>query len=171
MPEKLAQLGRHGWYWAGLVLLGLAFEAVALYYQYMRAEYPCVMCIHVRIWFAALVIMALVVWALRQVRWMAVLGNVLLVLIAGGLLERAWQLLGVERGFIVSECGFDLGLPAWFRPDEWWPAVFRVEDTCGYTPELLFGITMAEALLVFSAMLLLLGVLMLVAQLKCPGPK
>lgn len=165
MIDKLASFGRSGAYWAGLVVLGLAFEAVALYYQYVREEYPCVMCIHVRIWFAALVIMALLVWLARNIRFVPLLGQLLLVLIAGGLLERAWQLLGVERGFIISECGFDLGLPAWFRLDEWLPSIFRVEDTCGYTPELLFGVTMAEALLVFAAVLLLAGAVMLAALL------
>jgi len=35
--------------------------------------------------------------------------------------------------------------------------LFRVEASCGYTPELIFGITMAEALIVFSAAFLLIS--------------
>ena len=38
-------------------------------------------------------------------------------------------------------------------------------EPCGYTPELLFGITMAEALVVFSTLLLTLGAVMTVITL------
>lgn len=170
MLERLAQFGRSRRYWALLAIMGLAFEAVALYFQYVREEYPCVMCIHVRLWFAALVILALVMLLLPRLRAVVAAGHALTLLVAAGLLERSWQLLGVERGFIISECGFDLGLPAWFRPDDWLPSVFRVENTCGYTPELLFGVTMAEALLVFSALFLLLGLAMLFAAMTAMRP-
>jgi hypothetical protein len=36
----------------------------------------------------------------------------------------------------------------------------QVETTCGYTPELLFGITMAESLIVASAVFVLLSIAM-----------
>jgi len=38
-------------------------------------------------------------------------------------------------------------------------------EPCGYTPELLFGVTMAEALVVFSIGLLALGVVMTIVTL------
>ena len=60
-------------------------------------------------------------------------------------------------GFVFSDCGFDLGLPAWLAIEEWLPWLFRVEASCGYTPELIFGITMAEALMVLSVLLLLVS--------------
>jgi disulfide bond formation protein DsbB len=46
---------------------------------------------------------------------------------------------------------------------EWFPALFKVWEACGYTPELLFGITMAEALLVMSASLVLVSFMLTVA--------
>ncbi|MDH5485720.1 MAG: disulfide bond formation protein B, partial [Gammaproteobacteria bacterium] len=71
--------------------------------------------------------------------------------------------------FIFGDCGFDTGLPAWFAVDQWLPWMFRVETSCGYTPELMFGITMAEALLVFSGVLLLLS--LAVAWVSLARPK
>ena len=84
--------------------------------------------------------------------------HLLIVLIAVGLVDRSYQLLGTERGFVFGDCGFDLGLPVWFAIDQWLPSVFYVQTACGYTPELIFGITMAEALMVFSVVLLLVSI-------------
>ena len=150
MFEKLAIIGKSAWYWLALVLIGLSFEGVALYYQYVLEEPPCVLCIHVRLLVLALVLIALAALFLRLFKWPNVLAHLLTVLVAIGLLERSYQLLGTERGFTVGDCGFDLGLPDWLAVDTWFPALFQVQTTCGYTPELLFGITMAEALIVIS---------------------
>jgi disulfide bond formation protein DsbB len=86
---------------------------------------------------------------------MNVIANLSTLLIAVGLTELSYRLLGTERGFIFSDCGLDLGLPAWLAIDEWVPWLYRVETLCGYTPELFFGITMAEMLIVMSCILLL----------------
>jgi disulfide bond formation protein DsbB len=91
-------------------------------------------------------------------------------LLMGGMLERSWQLLGTERGWIFGSCNMDAGLPAWFALDRWFPAVFEVKDACGYTPELLFGVTMAEALLLFSLTLTLLAAGLMVISLL-PGSR
>ena len=88
---------------------------------------------------------------------MSSLAHLSVVFIAVSLTERSYQLLGTERGFVFSDCGFDLGLPAWFAIEEWLPWLFRVETSCGYTPEIVFDITMAEALMVMSVGLLLLS--------------
>ena len=85
---------------------------------------------------------------------MNVLANISTVLVALSMSERAYQLLGTERGFVFSDCGFDLGLPAWLALDEWLPWLFRVQTTCGYTPEIVFGFTIAESLMVLSILLL-----------------
>jgi disulfide bond formation protein DsbB len=57
------------------------------------------------------------------------------------------------------------GLPDWFALDVWFPKLFKVWEPCGYTPELLFGITMAEGLLVFSVVMVLVTVTLTIATL------
>jgi len=165
MLDKLTGIGNSRLYWLAWALTGISMEAVALFYQYVLDEMPCVLCIQVRLWVMALIMLALLVLLLHRLVFMPVLGHLLTVGIAAGLLDRSWQLLGTERGFLVGECGFSLGLPAWFTPDTWFPALFQVETSCGYTPEILFGVTMAEALIVASALFMLVGVVMTVAAI------
>lgn len=164
MFTKLAIIGKSVWYWLALVLIGLSFEGVALFYQHVLDQMPCVLCIHVRILVLALMLVALAALFLRHCKWPNALAHLLTVLVAAGLLERSYQLLGTERGFTFSDCGLDLGLPDWLALDVWFPAVFQVQTTCGYTPELLFGITMAEVLIVFSAVFVLVSFAMTLAS-------
>ena len=96
---------------------------------------------------------------------MNAVANLFIVFIAVGITERSYQLLGTERGFIFSDCGFDLGLPAWFPIEEWLPWLYRVETLCGYTPEIAFGITMAEMLTVMSGLLLLVSCAVFLASI------
>jgi len=157
MKQFLINLSMQRRYWAVLVLIGLAQEAVALYYQYALDEWPCVLCIHIRIWVMAFVLLGIVAFFCTQSRLAMRTAHGLTVLIMAGLLERSWRVLAVERGWIFGDCEMDLGMPAWFALDKWIPTLFEVQTSCGYTPFLLFGITMAEVLLVFSASLLIIS--------------
>ena len=143
-------------YWSGLILLGLALEAAALYYQYVLDEWPCVICIHIRIWIFGFILVAIVALFCVQSRTaMRVLHGLNLVMMLG-FLERSYQVLAVERGWVFGDCDMELGMPAWFALDKWFPAIFEVKTSCGYTPYILFQISMAEILLVLSALLTLL---------------
>jgi len=168
MLDKLANIGKSGFYWLALALIALSFESVALFYQYVLEEMPCVLCIQVRLWMMALIMVALLMLLLHRLRFMSVAGHMLTVVIAAGLLERSYLLLGTERGFVFGDCGFALGLPDWFAPDKWFPALFEVQASCSYTPELLFGITMAEVLIVVSAVFMLVSLAMTVAAIARP---
>jgi disulfide bond formation protein DsbB len=117
----------------------------------------------------ALILIALVAVFIRGFQWLNATTHLLTVLVAAVLLERSWQLLGTERGFTFSDCGMDLGLPSWLAVDSWFPAIFQVHTSCGYTPELLFGITMAEVLIVFSTLLVLLTLALTVAAFMNMG--
>jgi disulfide bond formation protein DsbB len=130
-------------------------EAVALTYQHVLEYLPCVLCIHVRIWVLGFILLALLAIWVRSSRPLLITAHLLNTLIMVGLLERAWLLLGTERGTVEGSCEMDLGFPGWFALDVWFPRMFRVWEPCGYTPELLFGITMAEALVVFSVVMVL----------------
>ncbi len=159
MLKVLNRLADNKYYWLALMLLSLLFEAVALFYQYGLNYGPCILCIHVRIIVMLVFIVALLGLLLRQSRMGLLLINIVITGLWGWLLERSYMLLGIERRFLVGNCGFDSGLPAWFQIDQWFPFMFGIQESCGYTPVLLFGITMAEALLVMSVALLVLSII------------
>lgn len=162
----LQRLAHSRWYWFVLMTAGLSMLAVALGYQYLFKEQPCVLCIHVRLWISLIVLFAAAgLWLYKS----AILNSILhlfMLLTAVGLAERSYQLLGVERRFIFGDCSFDLGLPTWFAIDQWLPALYRAETACGYTPVLFFGITMAEALMVISVLFIIVSLVMFLASLK-----
>ncbi|VAW64265.1 Periplasmic thiol:disulfide oxidoreductase DsbB, required for DsbA reoxidation [hydrothermal vent metagenome] len=157
MLDKINLASNSRWYWIFLLFTGITLEASALFYQYVLGEPPCVLCIHVRIWVLGMVSLSLLALILRKFKAGLLAAHILMTLIMTGLFERSYQLLGVERGFIFGSCSMDSGLPPWFSLDSWLPYVFKIWAACGYTPELLFGITMAEALIVLSAVLFLIS--------------
>ncbi len=159
--DKISQSAR---YWLLHGFIAISFLATALYYQYVLETLPCVLCIQIRFLVSMLLFASLAGFFLRKNRWGRVFTNLSVLVVAVSLSERSYQLLGTERGFVFGDCGFNPGFPDWFAIDSWLPWLFRVETSCGYTPELLFGITMAEALMVFSVMLLLSSTLILLAS-------
>ena len=150
MMTFLTQLSRQRRFWAALVAIGIALEAAALYYQYVLDEWPCVVCIHIRIWIAGFVLLGIVALCVPPSRWSSRIFHGINLGLMIGLLERSWQVLAIERGWVFGDCSMDLGMPAWFALDRWLPAVFEVQTTCGYTPLVLLNISMAEVLFLFS---------------------
>jgi len=163
MLKTPAEIGTRAWYWLLLIVLGLLLEGVALFYQYALDYGPCVLCIHARIWVLGFILAALSGLFVRRSRIGRIFAHVLTAVMAAGLLERSWKAVGVERGTVEGSCSMDSGLPYWFALDEWFPLLFKVWEPCGYTPELMFGISIAEALVVISVAMLLLGLTMTVA--------
>ena len=155
--NQLNNIAHSRWYWLSLIVVGTSLLIAALIYQHVLDEMPCVACIHVRLWISLLVLIALLGLFTCHSRWPNFFANLAVVGTAIALTERSYLLLGTERGFIFADCGFSLGLPGWFAIDEWLPWLYRIETSCGYTPELIFGITMAEALIVLSVVLLLIS--------------
>lgn len=164
MKELLLNLSTQRRYWAALILIGAALEGGALYYQYVLDEWPCVLCIHVRIWVAAFMLLAMVAIFCTNSIVATRFAHFLNVGIMVGLLERSWRVLAIERGWIFGDCDMDLGMPAWFALDKWIPALFEVQTSCGYTPLILFDITMAESLVVISALMLILSAAVFIAS-------
>lgn len=163
--KQLGAVSRSRWYWLVLITGGVFLITVALYYQYAQDELPCTLCIHVRLWISLFIIVSVTGLLIRNYKVSNTLAQLSIVLIAGALIERSWQLIGTERGFLPGTCSFDLGLPAWFVIEEWLPWLFRVETTCGKTPEILLGITMAEMLMALSALLTIASICMFLALL------
>lgn len=164
MHSWLIDLSRQRRYWLLLLLFGIALEGSGLYYQYALDEWPCVLCIHVRMLVFAFVLLALLALFCTDSRATMRLLHGANSLVMLWLVERSWQVLAVERGWVFGECDMELGMPAWFALDKWLPSVFEVQTACGYSPLLLFGITMAEALLVISVLLLIISAILFVTS-------
>ncbi len=147
MLNLLATLSRSRIYWFLVLLACLTMEGTALYYQYGLDYGPCVLCVQVRAWLLGLALVALVMLFLPA---FAFLGQFLSLLLASGLLYTSWRTLGIERGTIIDSCTMDAGFPDWLPLQRWLPQVFEPWEPCGYTPELPFGITMAEGLVVIG---------------------
>ncbi len=164
MKEFLLNLSTQRRYWAALMLIGAALEGGALYYQYVLDEWPCVLCIHVRIWVAAFMLLAMIAIFCTNSIVATRVAHFLNIGIMIGLLERSWKVLAVERGWIFGDCDMDLGMPAWFALDKWIPSLFEVQAACGYSPLILFDITMAELLVVISALMLIMSAAVFIAS-------
>jgi disulfide bond formation protein DsbB len=139
--------------WYSLLFISTFLELTALYYQYILDFPPCVICIHVRLWVAVIWLLSLIGLAIPASKALRATLLTSVLLCFSALIERSWQLLGTERGFIFGSCNFDIGLPNWLAVDKWLPFLFKVETSCGYTPTIIAGVTMAEALLVLSSVL------------------
>lgn len=131
-----------------LLAFCIALEGAALFYQYVLHYYPCVLCIHVRIIVAAVAIVLVIQLVGFNLDWLRRITTVVLIVLSVWMVERAWQLLATERGWTLGECNMELGFPNWLALDQWFPAMFKIHEPCGYTPDIIFGITMAEVLLV-----------------------
>ena len=162
MMQFLKVLSQQRGYWLALAFIGISLEATALYYQYALDEWPCVLCIHIRIWIAALIVIALLGLLLNRSKMISRALHILTVITMIGFVERSWQVLAVERGWVFGDCSMDLGMPSWFALDKWLPSIFEVQTSCGYTPLILFNITMAEILLLVSLLLLIASSISLV---------
>jgi disulfide bond formation protein DsbB len=162
--QLLKQLSQGKLYWVLLLVLGLSMEAVALYYQYVLDEWPCVLCIHVRIWVSGFIVLSVLALILNPTGWLTRVFHLINTVLMIGFVERSWQTLAVERGWIFGDCNMESGLPNWFALDQWFPALFEVKTSCGYTPYVIFEISTAEILMVASVGLLLLSLLLLVVH-------
>jgi len=163
MKNVLATFAQSKKYWAFILILSLAFETVALYYQYVLDEWPCVLCIHIRIWIAGIILVAIAALLTKSGTWLSRGLHLINTIVMIGFVERSWQVLAVERGWIFSDCNMESGLPNWFALDKWFPVLFEVKTSCGYTPLIVAKISMAEILMVTSAGLLVLSILLLLS--------
>jgi disulfide bond formation protein DsbB len=135
-----------------------------LYYQYAFDEWPCVVCIQIRLWNAGLIVVSALALLLQRFKSTFPIFHLLNSIIMVGFVERSWQVLAVERGWIFGDCSMDLGLPSWFAIDKWFPTLFEVQTTSGYTPLLIAKITMTEVLMDSSTLFLVASLALIVAS-------
>lgn len=166
MFSTLACINRSSYFWIAMIFACLSMESIALYYQYMLDYGPCVLCVQIRAWVMAILLASVFGLLMRKNRIALIIINLVSLSFAAGMLERAYMTLGIERGFVEGSCTLNSGFPSWLALDKWLPEIFEPWEACGYTPELLFGITMAEGLIVLAAGLVILMLVMLTASLK-----
>jgi disulfide bond formation protein DsbB len=166
MLNTLTCFVRSQWYWLAMIFTGLAMEGIALYFQYGLDYGPCVLCIHVRIWVMAFILLGVIGLVCRNSRPLSIIISALTVIAAIGLSERSWMTFAIERNLIEGSCTMGAGLPDWFALDQWLPSIFEPWELCGWTPELLFGITMAEGLLLTSALAILITIFTTVTLIR-----
>nr|CAA6827997.1 MAG: Disulfide bond formation protein DsbB [uncultured Thiotrichaceae bacterium] len=168
MLKKLTELNRSAWFWITLIVLCFAQEAVALYYQYVLHYDPCMLCVHIRAWVMAIMLLAILGLFLRNSRIGLVITNLLMLSAAGGMLERAYMTLGTERGWVDGSCGdLESGYPTWLPLDQWWPAMFQPLEACGLTPWLIQQVmSMADALMLLSGGLVLVMLVLFLNSIR-----
>ena len=153
----LSRFLRSRWYWLTLVLFGIALLSVALYYQYALGDEPCQVCIHARLWVVAFTLIALIMLIMPHITLARVVGNLAVFIAGAGLFERARYLYRLENGIGDGSCQFQLGMPDWFAVDRWMPWLFEVRNLCSFTPEMLFGFSMAETLMAVGVLISLMA--------------
>lgn len=164
--KKIQKMLMTAGFWGFFIIIGVLLESIALYYQYGLNEPPCVLCIHFRLLVAGLIVIGFVGLGLRQQHWGRVIASLGILLLSIAMLERAYQLVGTERGFVIGECSMSLGLPQWLAIDQWMPWLFGVQTTCGYTPIIAWNISMAESLMAMAIVLCLSAIVMLFVALQ-----
>ena len=164
--SSLTNLLQSRWYWAVVAALGFMLLAVALYYQYALGDEPCQVCIHARLWVVAFTLIALIELVIPQTSPVRVAGNVGVIIAGAGLFERARYLYRLENGVGDGSCQFQLGMPDWFAVDRWMPWLFEVRNLCSFTPEMLFGLSMAETLMALGAGVCLVAICTAVLDLR-----
>ena len=153
MIQTLSRLPQSRNWWLFLLVFCVALEVAALYYQYVLDYLPCVLCIHVRILLLGIALLSIVALAVRRFRPAAISLSIAVLGLWVWMAERSYMLLGTERGWIMGECSMESGLPSWFAPDRWFPALFHIHEPCGYTPYVIGKISMAEVLMVIGVLM------------------
>ena len=151
--------------WTAVILVSVGLLGGALYFQEVENDYPCELCIYIRVWLVAIALVAVAGLALRRSVWPLRLLVAAELLLSIGLATDVWALLGLEYGFgAPGACGRYPDFPAWAPLHEWLPTLFEVQGPCMATPTVLFGLSMADGLAVITTLFVLSFALALVAE-------
>lgn len=135
------------WPWITVIIICIGLEGGALYFQEVIGLYPCELCIHTRVWLTGIALVCLLALFVRGYTWPRRIGLFALLALTLGLSRTTWQLMALDYGWgYESDCGLVSVFPSWAPFDEWLPILFRVQDACSATPEVAFGLSMADGL-------------------------
>ena len=145
--------------WWAIFALGSSLLIAALYWQYVLGDDPCQVCIQARLWAVGMGLVGALMLTLPDTLLYRLAGFASTLLTGAGMGERAFYLYEIENFRGDGSCEFTLGMPSWFVVDQWFPALFEVRNICSYTPEIAFGVSMAEALIGIAAVVCVLAML------------
>ena len=151
--------------WSYTLLLAIGLEAGALVFQYLLDYGPCALCVQIRATLFGALVLAFAgkIFTSRSIQ---ILLTLILVATMALLLYQSYQVLGIERYWFESSCTLSDPFPSWIPFHLWLPAIFEPWELCGYTPEIVKGVTMAEILIVTAAVSFALSVWHLINQIK-----
>ena len=140
--------------------------AFALYYQYVIGDEPCQVCVHVRIWVVAIWLLSIPFMLFKVPKTIALAALALLLIFTIGFSERSFYLLTVENGIATKSCQFFLDFPVWFALDRWFPCLFEVRALCSVSPDMFWGLSMAQSLVAIAIGLFIAVIIAIVFKLR-----
>ena len=144
--------GASNWLWVCIALMSFALLASALFFQHVLDALPCEICVYVRVWIAAIGLVALLALGIKRWFYGKLFAQITTIILSFGLTVETWNLIQIEYNIgHGGACGFFANFPSWAPLDKWFPHIFEVQELCAATPEVLFGISMADSLVLVSA--------------------
>jgi len=158
--------GSSRFFWVLGVIFLLLMELTALYFQYALDLDPCALCVQIRAWImGALIISICTSFVCKRFIWRFIGLTLTTAFLIGGLYT-SWYSWRVEKGEIISSCSAGAGFPNFMPLDEWIPLLFAAPGICGQSPEVWFGLSMNEGLLIALGTTVLVLVLLWLLHVK-----
>lgn len=155
--------------WLVLLASALGLETAALFFQYVMQLEPCVLCVYERLAVAGIGLaglLGLTAPGLRLIR-----SSTYLLWGASAIwgLSLAMEHVGIQFGTSNLNCEFFANFPAWFKLDEWFPAIFAPTGYCDDIQWEFLGFTMPQWMVVVYSGYLLLLVVALIGEFSRPS--
>ena len=146
--KLIYELGQAAYFWLAGILYFAVMESIALYYQYVLQFYPCALCVQVRAWVIGAILSSAVSIYFRGSFWIRFFGLFLTIVFVSGAFYTSYYAWGVEKGTVISTCSMGAGFPSFIPLDQWIPLFFGANGPCGQSPEMWFGLSMVETLMI-----------------------
>ena len=146
--KLIYELGQAAYFWLAGILYLLVMEIIALYYQYILQFYPCALCVQVRAWVVGAMLSSAISFYFRGSFWVRFFGLFLTIVFVSGAFYTSYYAWGVENGTVISTCSMGAGFPSFMPLDQWIPLFFGASGPCGQSPEMWFGLSMVETLMI-----------------------
>lgn len=140
--------------WILLGFSALAFELVALYFQYGMKLEPCIMCIYQRVAVMGIMFAGFITALAPGVVYVRILGYITWGISAvwGLLIAKEHVDIQTETNpFVFHSCALDPNFPSWFAIHQWFPGLFEVRGDCGTIDWQFLSLSMPQWMIVVFA--------------------